>query len=338
MRSFALWYSSKNIVSIKEATVHINLWDKVEKKEKNYCFDFGILVENIEDIDKIYLYVPFQIEKNQIKDLGSVISNNQLVNAIFNENFTTTDGEPKSLVVNGNEEKPKFVIYALEVERQIKLNSCKRGTETPGTILEIDVGGIQPIKNISRYYFRIRIKVNSKDIQLINDEIKGISVFSDQFTNTEVIDFRLNDIRSCSEELREQFKKGKAFCLKAVHYLILRDADDIIIHYGKELNSRMLEKNLWSNYIDGYNHNIIAYHIKSKYEKQIDSITQKIKYKYVEDFSDLTRFQYQKGTKKIIMVYVLFVIGLGTIGSVIGNCLPGLLIGIGSCLYKLLGI
>jgi hypothetical protein len=322
MRSFALWYSAKDKKSKlnKEATVHVNLWDR-EKDKKNYCFDFGLLIENLEDIENIYLYVPFRLEKSQIKDLGATISNNQLVNAIFNENFTTTDGEPKRLIVNGTSEKPTFVIYALEIESQVKLNSCKRNASTPGTILEIKISSIKP-KNILRYYFRIRLEADKADIEFINDEIKGISILNDQFTNTEVIDFRLNDVRSCSEELREQFDKGQRFRILAVHYLILRNANDLIIHHGKQINSRMLENDLWKNYIDGANHNIIAYHIKSKATKKFnDEATSYTVVSYVENFSDLTRFQYQKGTKPIIAMYILGIIILGAFGGIIGNWL-----------------
>ena len=202
MRSFALWYSTrdKEKKSDKQVTVHINLWDKPKDDRKNYCFDFGLLVEDIRDIEKIYLYVPFKIEKSQIRDLGALISDNKLVNAIFNENFTTTDGEPKRLIVNGNEEKKDFVIYALEVESQITLKDCLRNAPTPGTILEIQIHSIEP-SEILRYYFRIRIEVEaySENLYLINDKVEGISIFSNQFTNTEIIDFRLNDVRSCSE-------------------------------------------------------------------------------------------------------------------------------------------
>jgi hypothetical protein len=327
MRSFAIWYTAKDKKTElnKEASIHINLWDKEKGGNKNYCFDFGLLIENIENIEKIYLYAPFTVQKKQIKDLGVIISNNQLVNAIFNENFTTTDGEPKRLIVNGPEQKGNFVIYSLEIENQIELTSCKRNAETDGTIIEIKVDTIKP-NNIYRYYFRIRIEASKDDIKLINDEIKGVSIFSNQFTNTEVIDFRLNDVRSCSEELREQFHKGSIFKLLAIHYLILRNANDTIIHYGKEINSRMLEKDLWKNYIDGTNHNIIAYHIKNKAERKINPQTGQIEVsRYVEDFSDLSRFQYQKETKLIVIIYVLGIIGLGAVGGVLGNWISKLI-------------
>ncbi|RTE08238.1 hypothetical protein [Paenibacillus whitsoniae] len=331
MRSFAIWYApikketEQETEQDKVASIHINLWDKVKGNNKNYCFDFGLLIEDINCIEKIFLYAPFPVEKKQIKDLGSVISNNQLVNAIFNENFTTTDGEPKRLIVNAPEKKDNFVVYSLEIENQVELINCRRNTESDGTIIEIKVDSIKP-NNINKYYFRIRIEGGKDCIKFINDEIKGISIFSNQFTNTEVIDFRLNDVRSCSEELREQFQKGKSFKLLAIHYLILRNANDAIIHYGKEINSRMLEQDLWKTYIDGTNHNIIAYHIKSKAEKKKNPQTGGIEVlRYVEDFSDLSRFQYQKETKSIIALYVLGVIVLGGIGGVLGNWLSSII-------------
>lgn len=144
MRSFAIWYTSKDKKTEihKEATIHINLWHKLKRGNKSYYFDFGLLVEDIQNIEKIHLYAPFTVQKEQLKDLGSVISNNQLANAIFNENFTTTDGEPKRLIVNGPEPKGNFVIYSLEIDNQIELKRCKRNSETDGTIIEFKESAI----------------------------------------------------------------------------------------------------------------------------------------------------------------------------------------------------
>lgn len=317
MRSFAVWYSEKDKTESAnhECTVHINLWDKNRANEKNYYFDIGILVENLQGIDKIYLYTPFSIGKSQIDDLGKIISNNKLVNAIFNEVYTTTDGEPKRLIVKDkNKPEKDFVIYSLETSNQVELIDCYRNDKSPGTIIAINVADILLESNLpNRYYFRVRVKPKNNEVNLINDEVKGISIFSDQFTNTEIIDFRLNDIRSCSEELREQFDKGSKFDILAVHYLILRSADDVIIHHGREISSRMLENDLWSDYIEGDNRNIVAYHMKSK------AVVKDKKTEYVDSFSDLSRFQYSKGSRYVIIVYIFVIIILGAIGGVAGN-------------------
>lgn len=311
MRSFAVWHSLKDGEqnSNSEAEIHVNLWDKGKKDAKRYCFDFGFLIEDISSIEKIYLYCPFQLEKNQISDLGSVLlSDNKLVNAIFNENFTTTNGKPKKLIVNGTKDKSSFIIYALEIDTQIDLQSCKRDSDTPGTIVEIKIKDIDFLE-YKKHYFRIRIEVPCDGIRFINDQIRGVSLFNSHFTNTEIIDFRLNDIRSCSDQLRERFNKGEKFKLRAVHYLILRNANDVIIHHGQNLNSRMLEDDLWRKYIGDLKFDMIAYHFK---RKAIQKQTEK---EYIDDFSVLTRFQYEKETLKYIAIYILVILILAIIAN-----------------------
>lgn len=321
LRSFAIWYSKqKPGVEDKELTVHINLWNKDNKNL--YCFDFGLMLEDISDIESIYLYCPFQVTKKQIKDLGSLISEHKLVNAIFNENYTTTNGEPKRLIINDSKSERKFVIYSLEIENQIELMSFKGSDlfseDKGGTIIKIKLNGITS-NDITKYYFRLRIDAEKNNLDFINDHIKGISAFSDTFTNTEIIDFRLNDTRSFREELKEKFYDGDKFKIKSIHYLILRDANDSIIHYGENVNSRMLEKNLWNDYIEGANRNIIAYHIKKKSRKNGEHID------YIEDFSNLSRFQYQQNTWHVIILYITVIIFLGALGGVLGNWLSNLI-------------
>ena len=71
--------------------------------------------------------------------------------------------------------------------------------------------------------------------------------------------------RSCSTEVRDKFSKGKQFSISKIHYLILRSASDIILQYGNAISCRMLERNIWSGYIEGIEQNLIAYHM-AKYK------------------------------------------------------------------------
>jgi hypothetical protein len=318
MRSFALWYTSKeNLTEIKTddegvVDLHINLWKKTTKKRENYCFDFGLRVKNISTIKNIKLYCTFPFEKNSIRDLGSVISNNKLTNAIFNESYKTTEGDPKRLNVKSSENE--FIIYTLDTGSQVELTPCKRSNDKPGTIIDLKIDDIS-VGEITDYYFRIRVEIPSSEVHLINDEIDGISIFSNQFTNTEVIDFRINDIRSCSDSLREQFEKGRPLNFRSIHYLILRNASDLAIFHGNNPSSRMLESDLWKNYIDNENQNLIAYHFKKKCIE--NNVSGEIE--YLSDFSTLARFQYKKKTAKIISVYLIILLILGAAGGVTGN-------------------
>lgn len=266
MRSFAVWFESENDEKKCMLEFHVNLWKKSERKPV-YFFDFGLMIDDIKEIQSIFIYCPFELKKNQIKDLGSIISSNSLANAIFNEDLTTTMGKPNRMLVE-REGKEKFIVYSIEVENQINLTNFTKDDNVEGdkggTIIKLDIKSIKVEESLTKYYFRFRIKSHIEELSFVNNHIKGVSVLNNSFTNTEVIDFRLNDTRSFRESLKERFADGKKFDIESIHYLILRNENDSIIHHGDTVHSRILEKTLWKDYIDEDIGNIIAYHIKKK--------------------------------------------------------------------------
>ncbi len=315
MNSFALWYEKKsenaNCCEDSKLSIHVNLWNRMAKHNmKNYCFDFGFLIGDITNIKKIFLFVPFKIKIDNITDLGRIILNHcNLVHAIFNGNYSVLSDEAKKLLVM--EKDSTFIIYALsKIEKQIDVYDYDNGS-----IIELNLCNIPTMKDKSnKYYFRFRIEVCNKNVNLIDDQIKGISIFSDQFTNTEIIDFRINDIRSCTDEIREKFNSGTKFIITEIHYLIIRDADDVIIYNGNDISSRVLETNIWCDYIEGLSHNMVAYHFK----KLADNCSNE-DVKSIDKFSILARFQYKKNTRLLLIVYITVVIILGAIGGVLGD-------------------
>lgn len=367
MRSFALWYKGEDD---KKVDIHINLWNKKgksrkwltytlkeildkitlkrliknvgNKKRTNYCFDIGLLVEDIRDIETISLYAPFEISKENIRDLGSIISTNELASAIFNEDVTVHEVGAKKYKVNDADNKIKnsFIIYHISVKDEIVLNSCQVSEDHQGTIIELNTKDIMEHVDeendetaatvkaapICKYYFRIRIEVPEKHIKLINTDIKGVSVLSDSFTTTEIIDFRINDIRSCSSDIRDKYSRYQRFKIDKIHYLILRNVSDIILQYGNAVSCRMLEKNIWENYIEGSHDNLIAYHIKRKSEEKNGEI------EYITSFNVLTRFQYKKNTILVIIIYIIGIIVLGAVGSWISPSINNII----ECIEKII--
>ncbi|SEJ95953.1 hypothetical protein SAMN05660742_12912 [Propionispira arboris] len=343
MRSFAVWYTSKHGVRCKKADVHINLWNNKE----TYSFDFGLMIDDISEITTLHLYCPFQVSIHDIKDLGEVIShNNVLVNAIFNESYLVASGNPKrGRVYSESSSLSDFIIYALE-DTEITSRPCKRNAYNNGllkshpisfgTILDINVENIEQVeagepvesvsqeKPIKRYYFRLRISVCKDKLDLIMHKETGVTVIADYLTDTEIIDFRLNDLRSCSDDLQNQVNQGLKFDLQSVHYLILRNANETIIHQGLPVESRMLEQELWDKYIDDLDHHMIAYHFKKKKKSKDPELSdgselsdKKDCFEYVNDFSVLTRFQSQKNKKYLMLMYVLFTVFIAIAANII---------------------
>ena len=83
MRTFIIEYIKRKVESDVKVNleVHINLWNF---KKQETIFDFGFMIDTVDEIKSIILYVPFKIK--EVQDLGKKISSNQvLVDAVFNE-------------------------------------------------------------------------------------------------------------------------------------------------------------------------------------------------------------------------------------------------------------
>lgn len=326
LRSFAIWYDPKqNINNIEneknEDVIHINFWSQVPLDPKKCYFDFGIYINDISDVKNINIYCPFEINKNNIRDLGARFSDGNLVNALFNENYTTTGGNAKRYLINKNKDsKDQFIIYSITEDSEIKIENCKRikfHSDNPkendkgkGSIIIIDVSDVikksaESLQKIKSYYFRLRIETTKDEMKLITKKVDTESRFTDTFVSTEIMDFRINDIRSCCDEIRNRFNYGKHFSLKAIHYLVMRKANDKVIADGNLYTCRLLEQDIWNEYIDGLDDNMIAYHFKNKVEGE----------RIVDSLCVLVRFQSHINTIKTILIYFTIAMFLGVIGN-----------------------
>lgn len=310
VRSFALWYIEKENIEQNtpvEAEVHINLWNnsKIGKEKLSYV-DLGIFINNIENIDTIKFFIPAKKEEIEIYDLIERISKSkeQLLNAIFNEDYSSVHGvQAKKTLVEcpqdtENKKRENFYLYELDNSNQIKKDELDGGT-----IVKIDIKGIKVENNNKSHYFRIRCKIKG-EVEFIKDQVNDVSFFNSFFTKVEIIDFRLNDIRSCKKNIKEKYENQKNFNITKVHYLVLRNAQDEVIYFG-QIGSRILEVDLWKEYFkEDFNKNqdVIAYHIKQTSGKS---------------FTNLIRFKYENTNKERLVYSALIVIGLGIISAII---------------------
>ena len=224
MRSFVLWYiPRKEENDNSKIKLHINLW-KVKKcfsKEK-FIFDFGFFIDDITKIKEIYFYVPFKIE--EFKDLGAkVLNNHKLVGAIFNEvcDIESVRAGKRIKVKMGKDKNVQFMFYSLG-EDQVIREECH--DNHGGYIVIFKLENIlnnneknlneENISEIKNYYFRFRLKTDKKNLKFIKNQDFDQSIFSNAFTRTEIIDFRINDIRTCSEVIKEKFRNNLDFILK----------------------------------------------------------------------------------------------------------------------------
>lgn len=336
MRSFAIWYDKKKncVKSDKKPKiqVHVNLWEQniCDGERGEVCFDFGFLIHYMDNIEKLNLYCPFSIEKSDVLDLGEKIHQHlKLVNTIFNEDYKPTEIAPRYLSVQVPEDrktelKENFLIYQLN-ESNFTVSDVDGKT---GRVLSLNLADVVPqeshdhydeLKKFQRYYFRFRIFVDVSALKMISHRQKNISPFQDAFIETQVIDFRLNNLRSCNASIGDKFAKGAHFDIRSIHYLILRSVSDEIICHRSDFSSRLLEDELWSDYIEGLKENIVAYHFKSQ---------------NVDEFVVLVRFEYKKRHWVLLLWYLALVLLLGISAGFCVNFLYGACFYIGDyCVY-----
>ena len=318
MRSFILEYKRRAKKEEKEQInssndvgidIHINLW-KSTGQDKMSIFDFGFMISDIERVDEIILYCPFKIEK--VEDLGETIIDSKTTDAIFNERCAveifypkrcriTKKGEYTNLGKKGNEEDEKsFILYSLNEDQLEAINEKDREyskirIKTDTILTEDEKDGKDELKEIKEYYFRIRIFTENGTTSIIKRENEKANILQDvSFRTTEIIDFRINDLRSSPNELKEEFLRTPRFKINQVHYLIIRDSTDEFIEVGdSKVTSRILEKEIWNGYtktINIGNSDKIAYHIKKKGD--------------ISTFSYLARFKYPSNILPRALKYI----------------------------------
>ena len=131
--------------------------------------------------------------------------------------------------------------------------------------------------------------------------------FHSSFYLNQMIEFRLNEKRNFSEELRLRQQNGRPPKISAVHYFLIRDLTvELTQSHATFRKMRRLEPGLWDNYLSKLGsprpENMIIYHWR---ELAKDGGT-------VDDFIALASFR-QSGRN--IILYLLAIVVLGVMGS-----------------------
>lgn len=349
MRSFVLWYEPINKEEKEERIkldVHINLWKKdktsnlLYKEDEIFIFDFGFMISDIKKLKKLSFYVPFKISK--FEDLGKILlKSTDLIEAIFNEECKVSTFHPGRKQVN-IQTKKEFIIYSLS-NHQLKRKEINEDNHK-GEILTFDLSDVlsdeechhnKDISKIKQYYIRFRLKVKKKNIFMIKKQDTEENPFTNIFRRTEIIDFRINDLRTCSEDIKEEFARKSKFLIEKIHYLLLRNANDEFLYHDGKVNSRILEDYIWKDYMEDLNKDLVAYHLKEKISKEPKTVSlieikkaEKINFlevkenteaKEIKSFSKLVRFNYPETNIKSFLICSFYLVLIGFLSTIIYN-------------------
>jgi hypothetical protein len=331
VRSFLLEYKKRESSSEDtEIDIHINLWGVNAQRSENapvMVFDFGFMVKNIKSVSRIIMYCPFHI--GDVKDLGcKLFQKTDLIEAIFNEDCEVSSRiHPNRIKITkkgdgfkpSDSNKTEFMLYKLN-ESLISFsdqNEYGRVEINVENILAENEDSLTNINGINTYYFRIRISPKTNEpIYILKRENEGIIPIQDSLLRTtEIVDFRINDFRSITEDIKEEVFRLNTFNIKSIHYLIMRSSTDEFVSSSDKYKSRLLEREVWKDYIELNKNDVIAYHFKEVSEKKESYI------KYISSFTNLSRFKYPLNVPERIFCYILAIIVI----SVVSNFIYGFL-------------
>lgn len=303
MKSFALWIERDD----KEAgtgeevksSVEINfnyLTDCMNMDDHDPALDIGIKYEYKEEMKNICIYIPFLIRREDIADLGKCLSDNkEILNSIFNENYTTHNVETINFCNVMDKGVVVFSVYALDIQHDLQITN-----DFEGTIIKIKAK--KPEEDCAfKIYYRFRIETAALK-EMKNVYTPTNNVLSSSFERYSYVDFRFNDYRTLDTGLIEEMQKktNVSIFIEKFHFLLITKAQ-IQVMASEEYTERSLNKELWNAYYQdfGQENLIVANHWHKK-----------AKEKEIKEVSLLIKFHENVCTNRTIAVYVLILFAL----------------------------
>ena len=299
MKSLAVWYRG---VTQEETSVdiHINFWKLPTSNTAFVRFlDIGFNLHNALPVEKLFIYLPFHVSLQNLKDLGQVIAkgSTNLLNAIFNENYQITSAANSDYhEVKDNMGKEVFNIY------EMNENNYSVENKYQGSIISITL----PQGSIRRERTYLRLRLTGESLLGFSKIEKNISsVFSSAFTKAEIFDFRINSTRHLPNKLLEEIAASCSFNVAKVHlFYICSYRENYFLSHCPFHSVRKLEENVWDDYIfctskriNNLNaETLIAYHWKDK--SDVDNP--------IDDFNVFLKTTFRHNDWSTIIRYIIF--------------------------------
>ena len=292
MKSFGIFYKKEDgqTETVGSSEVQINIWKLTTEGRKSYYVDFGLQFNP--SIKEVFVLVPFLTDKNNVKDLGCVISkDSELISRLFNTDTTSNHSAQSSFTPVSKDAGRSFEICALDVDNKTEFEEIKSGDITY-TLINFKIPqktepekqeaeknktttGVE--KPMYDYYIRFRIIVDSKS-HLSTTENVANDVIQSAFSKLELFDVRLNDTRYIPSNVSQIIyndKKCRPFYFQKVHFFYMVDVKESMQTTSPACHdSRFLQYCDWKNYLDSENikeKNFLSYHwkkVKSEQSKE----------------------------------------------------------------------
>lgn len=294
MNSFAFWCRRRGVSSSENAPisakVNVNLWvDRIHERQAatQAYFDFGLMLSRSKEkgeekalpdaagvpliglIGGIALYCPFRVQEGGFRDLKPLM-NKDTLGAIFNDRcmVSAVSGEHRYLEVKLVNDEDSF--YLLSCENLSIYN------EGDGSIVQIDFPRPSVIKETAeRIYVRFRLTIDDKAMLIVGNDSRD-KVLTSALSREATIDFRLNDYRTLSDDIRERIDgEAEDVCRLTsvtIHTLLMAHSSVDVDSFEELRETRLLEGgDSWKAYApNGEPKGVVAWHWKKRLDKPND--------------------------------------------------------------------
>lgn len=269
----------------------------------NYI-EIGLRITNFEKINKIYIYLPFQFSIFDVSDMVPQLKESDIANALFNEKMSVVTDDSSLYQVNyiSGEKEPFYASCSEFHEESIK-------TIAEGCCLTMDIPESYEFSKV--IYKRIRI---NKVETIINEFSENNFIIDGLFKKLQTVEVSINTTRKLPVLIVD--KIIKKVNLKSINFFLMTNIFTDITFKSEEIkNSRILELDIWNNYLgidkkDGKDINkIIAYQWKDVSPAS----------KYLQDYNLFVKFSIIRKQGLIFALSILAIILLGALSGFCGN-------------------
>lgn len=339
MDSFALAYIPTKTetdydFSIK---VNINLWTQCGWEIDEPVLDIGLLISKLSAAQTVRLYIPFPVQKNNLKDLCECLSKDaELLGAVFNEPYTSANNpgqSKKADVFKGKDRKTKFILYKVDFSStdDVNLQPYENGT-VKGTFLDFNAKNIlgnAGADECEDYYLRFRIQ--SSELKKCVREYQAPNRYFETLVNsTYMVDMRFNNTRSMNGSLVQTLTNQENWSLAPInglHFLLMTKVDvDVSNDFG---SSRVLEKQTWDGYVNlnkegRTTEDIVAYHCSKKFDAKKVSDGEAV-LRDIGSWEFFTRIKAGRCSVRTILPYIFLLILFNVASNFVFNIILSLL-------------
>lgn len=243
--------------------LQFNYWAYKTDSGMHYL-DIGMEFKTQVNAVNVGVFVPFEIQSNEISSIASRLNDAQICSSIFNE--------PCSLTSDANDTTSQIarLTESGQSKRIIHLPNAAFKTEKlgDGTLIRFTVNKYDDTEH-SRY-IRIRLSSANTAKYITTTKTPLGSLFQSIRTQDREIDFRVNSTRSLDSSISTIQGLTLAKFEMAHFFLLVNSTESLLFHNGKASSNRYLEIRAWKNYLPEAlkkQQSIFAYHWKGEPNK-----------------------------------------------------------------------